>query len=86
MANATSAGAAWLVKASLVWGCRETIRRPQPVMAYDQIRSCGIFFSGPTTGKWCSVVLSSDVDVAWTKVRVAVEEDKLLCAKVSTSA
>ncbi|MGF6876870.1 putative phosphothreonine lyase domain-containg protein [Paraburkholderia sp. MM5477-R1] len=30
-------------------------------------------------------VPSSDVDLAWTKVRVAVEEDTLLCAKVSTA-
>lgn len=27
---------------------------------------------------------SSDVALAWTKVGLAVEEDKLLCAKVST--
>ncbi|OWJ63461.1 putative phosphothreonine lyase domain-containing protein [Paraburkholderia caledonica] len=47
--------------------------------------SCSIFSSGPTTGKWCIFVPSSDVDLAWTKVRVAVEEDKLLCAKVSTA-
>ncbi|WP_425313337.1 putative phosphothreonine lyase domain-containg protein [Paraburkholderia terricola] len=47
--------------------------------------SCGIIFSGPTTGKWCIFVPSSDVDLAWTQVRVAVEEDKLLCAKVSTA-
>jgi len=47
--------------------------------------SCGIFFSGPTTGKWCILVPSSHVDLAWTKVRVAVEEDKLLCAKASTA-
>jgi len=44
-----------------------------------------MFFSGPTTGKWCIFVPSSDVDLAWTKVRVAVDEDKLLCAKVSTA-
>jgi hypothetical protein len=46
---------------------------------------CGICLSGPTTGKWCIFVPSSDVDLAWTKVRVAVEEDKLLCVRVSTA-
>jgi hypothetical protein len=47
--------------------------------------SCGIIFSGPTTGKWCVFAASSDVDSAWSKIKAAVEEDKLLFAKVSTA-
>ncbi|MEM5338713.1 putative phosphothreonine lyase domain-containg protein [Paraburkholderia azotifigens] len=47
--------------------------------------SCETFFSGATTGKWCVFAPSSDVDQAWTKIKSAVEEDKLLCAKVSTA-
>ncbi|MFP3564017.1 putative phosphothreonine lyase domain-containg protein [Paraburkholderia sp. SIMBA_030] len=47
--------------------------------------SCGTVFSGPTTGKWCIFVPSSDVDLAWSKIKGAVECDKLLFAKVSTA-
>ena len=47
--------------------------------------SCGIIFSGATTGKWCIFVAASDVDVAWAKIKGAVEDDRLLCAKVSTA-
>ncbi len=47
--------------------------------------SCGSVFSGPTTGKWCIFAPSSDVDVVWSKIKRAVEGDKLLFAKVSTA-
>lgn len=47
--------------------------------------SCGIIRSGPTTGKWCIFVPSSDVDLAWAKIKYAVEADMLLFAKVSTA-
>lgn len=47
--------------------------------------SCGIICSGPTTGKWCIFAPSSDVDLAWAKIKGAVECDKLLFAKVSTA-
>ncbi|WP_371826753.1 putative phosphothreonine lyase domain-containg protein [Caballeronia sp. SBC1] len=47
--------------------------------------SCSIIRSGPTTGKWCIFVTSADVDLAWTKIRGAVEADELLFAKVSTA-
>lgn len=47
--------------------------------------NCGIISSGPTTGKWCVFVASSDVDSAWSKIKGAVEDDKLLFAKVSTA-
>ncbi len=46
--------------------------------------NCGAIFSGPTTGKWCIFVPPSDVDLAWSKVKGAVEADRLLFAKVST--
>jgi hypothetical protein len=47
--------------------------------------SCGLIFSGPTTGKRCVFAASSDVDSAWSKIKTAVEEDKLLFAKVPSS-
>ena len=47
--------------------------------------SCDIVRSGPTTGKWCVFVASSDVDSAWSKIKGAVEDDRLLFAKVSTA-
>ncbi|MGY6255516.1 putative phosphothreonine lyase domain-containing protein [Paraburkholderia caledonica] len=48
--------------------------------------SCGIIFSGPTTGKWCIFAASSDVDSAWSEIKTAVEEDELLFAKVANGA
>ncbi|MGF6568651.1 hypothetical protein ABH945_000727 [Paraburkholderia sp. GAS333] len=47
--------------------------------------SCGAIFSGPITGKWCVFVPSSDVDLAWARIKGAVEADELLFAKVSTA-
>ncbi|MFM0629830.1 putative phosphothreonine lyase domain-containing protein [Paraburkholderia xenovorans] len=47
--------------------------------------SCEIFFSGDTTGKWVIFAPSTDVDLAWTKIKGAVEADELLVAKVSTA-
>ena len=47
--------------------------------------SCEAFVSSDMTGKWCVFVPSVDVDVAWAKIRSAVNRDKLLCAKVSTA-
>lgn len=46
---------------------------------------CKTFSSGDTTGKWCIFVPPADVDLAWTKIKDAVDGDKLLCAKVSTA-
>jgi hypothetical protein len=47
--------------------------------------SCGSIFSGATTGKWCIFMPSSDVDLAWSKIKGAVEGDRILFAKVSTA-
>lgn len=46
---------------------------------------CRAIFSGPTTGKWCVFVPSFDVDLAWARIKGAVEADRLLFAKVSTA-
>lgn len=47
--------------------------------------NCKTFTSGDMTGKWCIFVSPADVDSAWAKIKDAVEGDKLLCAKVSTT-
>lgn len=47
--------------------------------------SCGISRLGPTMGKWCIFAPSSEVDQAWSKIKDAVDGDKLLFAKVSTA-
>lgn len=43
------------------------------------------FESGGLTGKWCIFAAPARVDAAWDKVKSAVEEGRLLCAKVSTA-
>jgi hypothetical protein len=37
------------------------------------------------TGKWCIFVPRADVDTAWEKIKEALEQNQLLCGKVSTA-
>jgi hypothetical protein len=46
---------------------------------------CKSFTSGDMTGKWCIYVPPADVDAAWEKIKDALEQNQLLCAKVSTA-
>jgi hypothetical protein len=36
-------------------------------------------------GKWCIFVSPTEVDEVWSKISGAIENDQLLCAKVSTA-
>ncbi|WP_454826651.1 putative phosphothreonine lyase domain-containing protein [Paraburkholderia xenovorans] len=68
--------------------CEETERPSEDFSRSWEMRkspSCGAIFSGPTTGKWCVFVPSFDVDLAWARIKGAVEADRLLFAKVSTA-
>jgi len=47
--------------------------------------NCTGFSSGDRTGKWCLFVAPAEVDVAWNKIKGALEQSQLLCAKVSTA-
>ncbi|KGW56589.1 putative phosphothreonine lyase domain-containing protein [Burkholderia pseudomallei] len=47
--------------------------------------NCKRFSSGDTTGKWCIFVSQDEVDAAWDKIKGALEQSQLLCAKVSTA-
>lgn len=41
--------------------------------------------STDAAGKWCIFVSSGEVDEEWRKIRDAIENDQLMCAKVSTA-
>lgn len=41
--------------------------------------------STDATGKWCIFVSTTDVDEEWSKISHAIENDQLMCAKVSTA-
>ncbi|REE23240.1 uncharacterized protein DUF1917 [Paraburkholderia sp. BL27I4N3] len=43
------------------------------------------FASTVASGKWCIFVSPTDVDEAWSKISGAIENDQLMCAKVSTA-
>ncbi|AVK72220.1 DUF1917 domain-containing protein [Cupriavidus necator] len=47
--------------------------------------NCTSFSSSDTTGKWCIFVPPAEVDAAWDKIKGALEENQLRCAKVSTA-
>jgi hypothetical protein len=41
--------------------------------------------STDAAGKWCIFVSPAEVDEEWRKIRDAIENDQLMCAKVSTA-
>ncbi|MFM0338000.1 putative phosphothreonine lyase domain-containing protein [Paraburkholderia fungorum] len=43
------------------------------------------FASVAAAGKWCIFVSPNKVDEQWSKIRDAIENDQLMCAKVSTA-
>nr|WP_239151067.1 putative phosphothreonine lyase domain-containg protein [Burkholderia pseudomallei] len=47
--------------------------------------NCKRFSSGDTTGKWCVLVPPAEVDAAWDQIKGALQQNQLLCAKVSTA-
>ncbi|MGF6654937.1 hypothetical protein OKW34_005527 [Paraburkholderia youngii] len=52
---------------------------------YKKSPSYNDFVPTDATGKWCIFVSSTDVDDEWSNISDAVENDQLMCAKVSTA-
>ncbi|MFM0300222.1 DUF1917 domain-containing protein [Paraburkholderia sediminicola] len=52
---------------------------------YKKSPSYNDFASADAAGKWCIFVSSAEVDEEWNKIRDAIENDQLMCAKVSTA-
>lgn len=52
---------------------------------YKKSWSHNDFFPTDATGKRCIFVSPTDVDERWSKISGAIENDQLLCAKVSTA-
>ena len=52
---------------------------------YKKSPSYNDFASADAAGKWCIFVSSAEVDEEWSKIRDAIENDQLMCAKVSTA-
>jgi hypothetical protein len=52
---------------------------------YKKSSSYNDFASTEATGKWCIFVSTTDVDEEWSKISEAIENDQLICAKVSTA-
>jgi hypothetical protein len=52
---------------------------------YKQSPSYNDFASTDATGKWCIFLSPAEVDEEWSKIRDAIENDQLTCAKVSTA-
>ncbi|ORC47430.1 hypothetical protein B2G74_20050 [Burkholderia sp. A27] len=52
---------------------------------YKKSPSYNDFVPTDATGKWCIFVSPTDVDEEWNKIRDAIENDQLTCAKVSTA-
>ena len=42
------------------------------------------FSSNDKTGKWCVMLTAAEVDSAWAKIKAAVNDNRLLCAKAAT--
>jgi hypothetical protein len=52
---------------------------------YKKSPSYNDFASVAAAGKWCIFVSPAEVDEQWSKIRDAIENDRLMCAKVSTA-
>jgi hypothetical protein len=52
---------------------------------YKKSPSYNDFASVVAPGKWCIFVSPAEVDEEWSKIRDAIENDQLMCAKVSTA-
>ncbi|MDR6467556.1 hypothetical protein J2777_001249 [Paraburkholderia graminis] len=52
---------------------------------YKKSPNCTDFASTDATGKWCIFVSPAEVDEEWSRIRNAIENDQLMCAKVSTA-
>ncbi len=52
---------------------------------YKKSPSYDDFASTDTAGKWCIFVSCAEVDEEWSKISDAIENDQLMCAKVSTA-
>ncbi|MDR7007026.1 putative phosphothreonine lyase domain-containing protein [Paraburkholderia strydomiana] len=52
---------------------------------YKKSPSYNDFVPTDATGKWCIFVSPTDVDKEWSKVSGAIENNQLMCAKVSTA-
>jgi hypothetical protein len=52
---------------------------------YKKSPSYNDFASTAAAGKWCIFVSPAEVDEEWSKIRGAIENDQLMCAKVSTA-
>lgn len=52
---------------------------------YKKSPSYNDFASKNAAGKWCIFVSPSDVDEEWSKISDAIENNQLMCAKVSTA-
>ncbi|RQU47893.1 DUF1917 domain-containing protein [Burkholderia cenocepacia] len=52
---------------------------------YKRSSSYNDFASTDVSGKWCIFLSPTDVDEAWSKISGAIENEQLMCAKVSTA-
>ncbi|MBJ9658618.1 DUF1917 domain-containing protein [Burkholderia multivorans] len=52
---------------------------------YKKSASYDHFSFSDATGKWCIFVSRDDVDEEWSKISDAIENNQLMCAKVSTA-
>ncbi|WMY07270.1 putative phosphothreonine lyase domain-containing protein [Paraburkholderia phenoliruptrix] len=52
---------------------------------YKKSPSYNAFASTDASGKWCIFVSPADVDEEWSKISDAIENNQLMCAKVSTA-
>jgi hypothetical protein len=52
---------------------------------YKKSPSYNDFASSGAAGKWCIFVSPAEVDREWNKIRDAIENSQLMCAKVSTA-
>ena len=52
---------------------------------YKKSPSYNDFASTDAAGKWCIFVSPAEADEEWSKIRDAIENDQLMCGKVSTA-
>jgi len=52
---------------------------------YKKSPSYNYFASTAAAGKWCIFLSGAEVDEEWSKIRGAIENDQLMCGKVSTA-
>jgi len=52
---------------------------------YKKSPSYNDYVPTDATGKWCIFVSATEVDEGWSKISVAIDNNQLMCAKVSTA-